>query len=357
MPTTIRCSQCENVFRATAFPATCPKCGKAFRPVRLVVPPPTNGGQDTEAFSHSPTPLRRSTWMPNVSRFKNRTMILASLCGAVLVAFAIVAWFIWPTPYRYDRITLKGETHPIRIGRFTGEAEILFMDGWHSTKAEQERQAAVALTQAERSRAANEAAQIAASRWQQARWQESLRQREIADAEAAWRIVPPDQLSALVFKGRNIGHGHYLNLAIHNGSSSALTEIVIDVEMSVTTLNAAMSSEKAGLPSEKRCWKTMTCGDARYRESVAAGRSDKERAPIFSSMIAAQSEMQKHDQNLMDLGKATPFHGVYRFKPVGAASAPPVTDKNFTCETAYVPPCVLNGLSFRVISAIRARPR
>jgi hypothetical protein len=49
--------------------------------------------------------------------------------------------FVWPTRYRYDRMQLLGETvpgpvYPVRIDRFTGEAEILLpqmiVDGRHN---------------------------------------------------------------------------------------------------------------------------------------------------------------------------------------------------------------------------------
>jgi hypothetical protein len=43
---------------------------------------------------------------------------------------AVFAAFVWPTAYRYDHIQMLGETapgpvYPVRINRFTGEAEML----------------------------------------------------------------------------------------------------------------------------------------------------------------------------------------------------------------------------------------
>jgi hypothetical protein len=54
---------------------------------------------------------------------------LAMRFAATVLAAGFVL-FIWPTRYRYDRLQMLGETapgpvYPVRIDRFTGEAEIL----------------------------------------------------------------------------------------------------------------------------------------------------------------------------------------------------------------------------------------
>lgn len=46
----------------------------------------------------------------------------------VLFAFAAV---VWPTPYRYDHVSLDGDVYPVRINRVTGDADMLTPDdGW-----------------------------------------------------------------------------------------------------------------------------------------------------------------------------------------------------------------------------------
>ena len=55
--------------------------------------------------------------------------LLMSVLAAIVVAFA---FFVWPTPYRYDRIVSKdGESFPVRTNRLTGNAERLSPNtGW-----------------------------------------------------------------------------------------------------------------------------------------------------------------------------------------------------------------------------------
>ena len=52
-----------------------------------------------------------------------RKRLLAML---VLLASFYVALFVWPTPWRYDRV---GRT-PVRTNRVTGEVEFLNLEGW-----------------------------------------------------------------------------------------------------------------------------------------------------------------------------------------------------------------------------------
>jgi hypothetical protein len=48
---------------------------------------------------------------------------------AILVLFAI---YIWPTRYRYDHVSTDGDTYPVRIDRFNGDADMLTPDdGWY----------------------------------------------------------------------------------------------------------------------------------------------------------------------------------------------------------------------------------
>jgi hypothetical protein len=58
-------------------------------------------------------------------------MARAAIATAVVVI--VVAWllWIWPTAYRYDQITVEGDSYPVRIHRFTGRAQMLTPDdGW-----------------------------------------------------------------------------------------------------------------------------------------------------------------------------------------------------------------------------------
>lgn len=53
-----------------------------------------------------------------------RTVLLLAL----LAAFAA---FVWPTRWRYDHMTMDSDLVPVRIDRFTGNAEMLVPDsGW-----------------------------------------------------------------------------------------------------------------------------------------------------------------------------------------------------------------------------------
>jgi len=57
--------------------------------------------------------------------------------SAILVAvFALFAIYVWPTRYMYDHIgAVQGTSLPVRIDRFTGEAEWLMPnEGWQKIK-------------------------------------------------------------------------------------------------------------------------------------------------------------------------------------------------------------------------------
>lgn len=45
----------------------------------------------------------------------------------------VVTWLllVWPTSWRYDRVTIEGDTFPVRIHRVSGRAQMLTPDeGW-----------------------------------------------------------------------------------------------------------------------------------------------------------------------------------------------------------------------------------
>jgi hypothetical protein len=57
------------------------------------------------------------------------TKIAAALLALVL--FGSFTTFVWPTRWRYDHMTVDGDTYPVRIDRITGDAWVLLPgDGW-----------------------------------------------------------------------------------------------------------------------------------------------------------------------------------------------------------------------------------
>jgi hypothetical protein len=48
-----------------------------------------------------------------------------------LTMVVLFALFVWPTQWRYDHLTVDGDTYPVRIHRLTGHAWVLLPgDGW-----------------------------------------------------------------------------------------------------------------------------------------------------------------------------------------------------------------------------------
>jgi hypothetical protein len=48
-----------------------------------------------------------------------------------LLVLAALAIYVWPTRYRYDHVSVDGNTYPVRIDRFTGASDMLVPDqGW-----------------------------------------------------------------------------------------------------------------------------------------------------------------------------------------------------------------------------------
>ena len=59
-----------------------------------------------------------------MSRPRARTLLWWLLLG-------LFAAFVWPTPWRYDHMTVDGNIVPVRMNRFTGAADMLLPDeGW-----------------------------------------------------------------------------------------------------------------------------------------------------------------------------------------------------------------------------------
>jgi hypothetical protein len=59
-----------------------------------------------------------------------RLLVRTAIAMTALVTVGGCGYFVWPTPWRYDR----SDGVPIRISRANGDAEALCPDGWHSLK-------------------------------------------------------------------------------------------------------------------------------------------------------------------------------------------------------------------------------
>lgn len=54
----------------------------------------------------------------------------------LLTVLAAFAAFVWPTRWRFDHMTVEGDVVPVRIDRFTGNADMLVPDdGWVPVEA------------------------------------------------------------------------------------------------------------------------------------------------------------------------------------------------------------------------------
>ena len=60
----------------------------------------------------------------------------------ILIASIPFAVYVWPTKYAYDRIHINDSEYPVRVRRWTGDAEYLALTGWTPLRpAEQTRDA------------------------------------------------------------------------------------------------------------------------------------------------------------------------------------------------------------------------
>jgi hypothetical protein len=55
---------------------------------------------------------------------------LPAILAFTLVLIAGLAYFVWPTRYRYDHLKLGANDFPVRIDRIDGETEVFFPGGW-----------------------------------------------------------------------------------------------------------------------------------------------------------------------------------------------------------------------------------
>ena len=94
---------------------------RAHRPRRPLLHPPRAPFLPAPllAYAGAVHPLYRRDWLALLIRF-------ALFAGAVAFFF-----WVWPTAYRYDHISLENDTYPVRVHRVTGAAEMLTPDeGW-----------------------------------------------------------------------------------------------------------------------------------------------------------------------------------------------------------------------------------
>jgi hypothetical protein len=61
------------------------------------------------------------------------TRIVAIICATLIV----VGLLFWPTLYRYDKTTMKGNTYPVRTNRLTGHTEYYLAGEWLSGGAKE----------------------------------------------------------------------------------------------------------------------------------------------------------------------------------------------------------------------------
>jgi len=57
----------------------------------------------------------------------------------VVVLLAAIAVYVWPTRFRYDHVSVDGNTYPVRIDRFSGDSDMLVPDqGWVPVEGDSE---------------------------------------------------------------------------------------------------------------------------------------------------------------------------------------------------------------------------
>jgi hypothetical protein len=61
-----------------------------------------------------------------------RRVVSSILVLAVMCAAGFFGVYVWPTAYRYDQMNLDGWVLPVRIQRFSGKTEILYLNGWQN---------------------------------------------------------------------------------------------------------------------------------------------------------------------------------------------------------------------------------
>jgi len=63
-------------------------------------------------------------------KFKYGFVSTSILVSVIAIIIIILTYTVWPTPYRYEHLKLNDNVYPLRINRFTGNAELLDDAGW-----------------------------------------------------------------------------------------------------------------------------------------------------------------------------------------------------------------------------------
>ena len=62
-----------------------------------------------------------------------RARVLRLMWLLLILLFAV---YVWPTRWRYDHLTFEGNIVPVRMDRFSGDADMLLPDeGWVPVEA------------------------------------------------------------------------------------------------------------------------------------------------------------------------------------------------------------------------------
>jgi hypothetical protein len=138
-----------------------------------------------------------------------------TLVAGGLIVVGILAITVWPTLYRYDRMTVSGGSYPVRTNRFSGKTEMLSIGtGWFELKSSHQSTPTPAPTPSQ-------------------------------------NPVPTDELAKL--DGRlNITTYKWIEADIYNGTSRALGNVRVEIVV----------SEESGAEAFRRVYElTSTGGD------------------------------------------------------------------------------------------------
>ena len=77
--------------------------------------------------------------------------------GILCVTAVVIGVLFWPTLYRYDTMTLVGNTLPVRMNRLTGNTEYFTMGQWLAQKDEEAEKKSTVLPLAEQAKVSGNA--------------------------------------------------------------------------------------------------------------------------------------------------------------------------------------------------------
>lgn len=73
----------------------------------------------------------------NTTSYNKKAMRLIAILS-VSFFLSLFALFVWPTLYRYDRMSRGPSVYPVRIHRITGEYQVLYPSGWSNVRGASE---------------------------------------------------------------------------------------------------------------------------------------------------------------------------------------------------------------------------